>query len=99
MNRAFSTYATQRTSFSYTHTPLEEYTRSRSDNEIEALERGANTASFVTNRTSNARASAIQVTAIIDKDDPRASSTEMNHAITEEVRYLLRRVTFKVLIK
>ena len=86
-------------SFSYLHTPLEEYTRSRRDNEIEALERGDNTASFVTSPTPNVRASAIQVTEIIDKDDPRASSTEMNNAIKEEVRDLLRRGTFKVVLK
>ena len=49
--RAFCNYATRSTSFSYPHTPLEEYRRSRRDNEIEALECGANTASFVTSPT------------------------------------------------
>ena len=70
LNRSFSAYATQRTSFSYPHTPIKEYTRSRRDTEIEALERGANNASLVTSPTSTGRASAIQFAEVIDKYGP-----------------------------
>ena len=43
--------------------------------------------------------SAIQVTEVIDEDDPPGSSTEMEPAIMEEVRDLLERGTFKVILK
>ena len=41
----------------------------------------------------------IQVTEVIDRDDPRASCPEMNEAIMSEVRDLLKRGTFKVILK
>ena len=99
MNKAFSTYALQSITSSYPHTPLEEYRHLRQDNQLEALERQAKTESIATSSTSNDTASAIKVTEIIDKDDPRASSIEMKSVIKEEVRDLLQRGTFKVMLK
>ena len=99
LNRAFSTYASKSSTSSYPHTPLEEYRQLHQDNQVEALERRAKTKSIATSSTPNNTASAIQVTEIIDKDDPRASSIEMKNAIKEEVGDLLRRGTFKVILK
>lgn len=41
----------------------------------------------------------MQVTEVIDKDEPRASSTKINHTIGEEVKDLLQRGTFKFILK
>ena len=42
--------------------------------------------------------SSIQVTEIIDKDDPRASSVEMRRAVMSQMRDLLKRGTFKIML-
>ena len=92
LNRTFSTYASQSTSLSYHHTPIKEYRRSHKINKIEAPERRAKAESIQNGSISNDAVSAIQFVEVIEKDGPRASSTQMNHAIKEEVRYLLHRV-------
>lgn len=61
--------------------------------------RAAKTESIVTKPITNNIVEAVQVTEVIDKDDRRVSPTEMKQAIMEEMRHLLLRATFKVILK
>lgn len=99
LNRAFSTYASQRTSFSYPHTQIEEYRHSRKNNEIESLERWTNAESISTSFFLNDAVILIQITQVIDKYNPRVSSIEMKYAIIEEVGNLLQFGTFKAMLE
>lgn len=64
----------------YPHTPLVEYSRSRESDDIDALKREGKHALAAINFTSNIPATTIQVTEVVDKDEPRASSPEMKEA-------------------
>ena len=98
-NRAFSTYATESATLMYPHTPLVEFIRSPESDEIDTLKREGKHALAAINSNFNIPATTIQVTEVVDKDHPRASSPEMKGAIKEEVRDLMQRGTFKLMLK
>lgn len=80
-------------------TPLEEYGDSSKNDNINSLECRCYLEPGAINSCSNGRIPSVQVTQVVDKDEPRISSTELKKVIMAEVRDILERDTFKVILK